>query len=244
MNYYGQYRYYISKQLEGVPVDMVGAGMLDRPFPPVNEQDVENAQGVLYTERRLRDGLGLHIFIGEDEENVIRNAMKKLSYNQMVRFVPPMMEGIVYTTHNDPVLFQCHKFDGKSCLRIHMEDNGTLVSIQTEDHVDDQDYTHMRDDEKVMDEMMRLVYGMFMMKLEFPEIFIDGPPPSIKHPAWYRTLNKFHFALSRVRKDMAPHIRSGHFRLLSAERYVHKRGQLVFVRPSMVNGEAKHTEKG
>lgn len=37
---------------------------------------------------------------------------------------------------------------------------------------------------------------------------------------------------------VSPHYRSGHFRLLSAERYVNKRGQTVFVRPCFVHGTA------
>jgi hypothetical protein len=206
---------------------------------------VENVQAVLYTERRLLGGKGVHLFIGPDEESVIRNAMRKMSYNQMIRFVPAAMEGVVYTVGHAPALFHCHGLSDRSCVRVHTENNGTLVSVQIDGHPDeDEDYTHRSDGANEMDEMLRLVYGMFMMRLEFPEMFVDGPPPSLKHPAWYRKLRKSHIALARVRGDMAPHIRRGHFRLLSAERYVHKRGQLVFVKPSMVKGEAKHTEKG
>lgn len=40
-------------------------------------------------------------------------------------------------------------------------------------------------------------------------------------------------------KDISPHLRRGHFRLLSSEFYTKKHGQVIFVNPSFVKGHAK-----
>jgi hypothetical protein len=37
---------------------------------------------------------------------------------------------------------------------------------------------------------------------------------------------------------VSPHFRSGHFRLLSSDRFINKRGQIVFVKSSFVKGHA------
>lgn len=42
--------------------------------------------------------------------------------------------------------------------------------------------------------------------------------------------------------SVSPHMRRGHFRLLSDERYTHKQGQTVYVKPTMVKGKSKTVE--
>jgi hypothetical protein len=40
-------------------------------------------------------------------------------------------------------------------------------------------------------------------------------------------------------KMVAPHYRKGYFKFLKSDFYTHKRGQIVFVTETMVNGKAK-----
>jgi len=89
---------------------------------------------------------------------------------------------------------------------------------------------------------MRFIYGCFMMRECFPQVFQEGLPDYVKHPAWFKRQKNKSISINRVSHEVCPHIRVGHFRLLSSERYTHKRGQVIFVKPSMVKGHAKHTE--
>ena len=81
-----------------------------------------------------------------------------------------------------------------------------------------------------------------MMQECFPDVFKEGVPSYVKHPNWFKKLNARSISVDRVSSEVCPHIRSGHFRLLSSDRYVHKKGQVVFVKASMVKGKAKHTK--
>lgn len=88
----------------------------------------------------------------------------------------------------------------------------------------------------------RLVAGLGLYMKTFPHCVYDGIPEDAKHKGWFKNLaSRTLFTTSEVvcTDGVTPHYRSGHFRLLTAERYVKKRGQVVFVRGTFVKGQAK-----
>ena len=87
----------------------------------------------------------------------------------------------------------------------------------------------------------RMIAGLGLYMSAFPEQVRDGIPADAKRTARIsgptRTVG---VAPAVVMHDgVTPHYRSGHFRLLSAERYVNKKGQVVFVHGCFVKGQAK-----
>lgn len=78
----------------------------------------------------------------------------------------------------------------------------------------------------------------------FPENILDRPPDEVidklnKDNSKTITLSKDIENYLHETRDVSPHLRRGHFKYLSSERYVNKRGQTIFVRPTFVKGEAK-----
>jgi hypothetical protein len=252
VNQYGQYKYALAKSVDDdIPAEAVGAGLMFRPerFDDlrnggVTTRDVENVRAVLGAERGLLAEKGVHLFLDAETAKTMIHSVRKLSEPEMTTFVPDKSFGIVYVENEDPCLFMCTGCGDESYIRINMEKYGMFVSHATKGMPFDTNHDNMTPQEEgAMQGRMRMMYGMFMMLREFPEMLMDGVPDGIKHPAWYRRFkNKKRICINRVRSDAAPHIRNGHFRMLRSERFVHKRGLLVFVKATMVKGRAKHTE--
>jgi hypothetical protein len=89
----------------------------------------------------------------------------------------------------------------------------------------------------------RLLSGLGMYLSCFPEQLRDGPPSDLQHPSHHK--HKISRTIGISPKVVThhdgprPHYRVGHFRLLSSDRFVNKRGQVTFVRATFVNGKAK-----
>ena len=90
---------------------------------------------------------------------------------------------------------------------------------------------------------VKLLVGLGMYLACFPEQAVDGIPQDlrssrafdvVKHPVTIGVSEKI------VSRDgPCPHYRSGHFVLLSSNRYVNKKGQVVFRHGCFVKGKAK-----
>jgi len=248
MNFYGQYRFpIISKATRGKPHEFradafpsfVRENMAEHFASRgvlASTHDADNVIATALAEWKVLNGEGIHLFIHRDTVGVIDNATRRLDDWEILRYTIGCSVGVLYSPDLPPTMF-FQPDDGS--MGVATNDFG-IFRVER----DHEEGWAMTNDigHKTLANQLRLVCGAFMMKEEFPEMFIAGPPEGIKHPAWYRKLNSVHASLSRVRGDMAPHIRRGHFRLLQSERYTKKRGQLVFVKASMVKGEAKHTE--
>lgn len=93
----------------------------------------------------------------------------------------------------------------------------------------------------VGDYYTRLIAGLGLYMSAFPEQVRDGIPEDAKRMGRIsgpsRTVGVAESVV--VRDGLTPHYRSGHFRLLSAERYVNKRGQVVFIHGCFVRGQAR-----
>jgi len=208
----------------------------------IMSHDVDNVLITAETEYRLYHQQGEHIFVDEDTESVIINAISKLESKALAKFRPPEEIGIIYRAKKPPILYNYETKDQKSAatqiesLGIFRVDDLENVELSNK-AVTDPNLANLRDS-------LRFVCGCFMMRECFPQVFQEGLPDYVKHPTWFKHQNNKSISIARVSHEVCPHIRVGHFRLLTSERFVNKRGQLVFVKPSMVKGHATHTETG
>jgi len=204
------------------------------------DYDTANVICVVNTEYWLFRGEGEHIFVDEDTERIIINATRKLTNETLAKFKPKEEIGIIYRVKKDPILYNTHSALDPASSVSHVESLGILRL----DDFGKTDWTNRTVDSglNTLQDDMRFVYGCFMMRETFPQVFQEGLPDYVKHPAWFKKQNNKSISIARVSHEVCPHIRVGHFRLLTSERYVNKRGQLVFVKPSMVKGHATHTE--
>ena len=206
----------------------------------VEDGDVLNVITTANAEHALWRGKGVHLFIDPDTESVIVNAMSKMDNATLARYRPSVDIGILYREGKEPVMYNFAS-ENHSAASVNVESMGVFrvddLAIMGEGDAltDDDNLRHLRD-------TLRFVCGCFMMAECFPNVFKDGLPDYVKHPNWFKKLNVRSISVARVKREVCPHIRSGHFRLLSSDRYVHKKGQVVFVKPSMIKGKAKHTE--
>ena len=87
----------------------------------------------------------------------------------------------------------------------------------------------------------RMIAGIGLYMGAFPEQVKPGIPPDAKR-ADYAAGNAKTIGVAEevvTRDGVTPHYRVGHFRLLTADRYVNKKGQVVFVTGCFVHGQAK-----
>jgi hypothetical protein len=92
--------------------------------------------------------------------------------------------------------------------------------------------------------MLRLVSGICLYLKCFPDSATDGVPSKATNrlKRHFRRENTVTVqAANEVvdRSTPTPHFRSGHFRLLSSEKFTRKKGQVVFVKGTYVRGKAK-----
>ena len=78
----------------------------------------------------------------------------------------------------------------------------------------------------------------------FPEQVKDGVPhndPSLSHDKSFHveTVDKLNFQVNKSNKINAPHIRKAHFRRLTSDYFKNKKGKIILVQETMVNGRAK-----
>lgn len=90
-----------------------------------------------------------------------------------------------------------------------------------------------------------VVFNLLMYMDAFPECVTEGCPQlhsKANRPADY--VKSLRISASEAIKEtyrngMSPHMRRGHFRLLTSDKFTKKRGQTVYVKPTMVVGAAK-----
>ncbi len=94
--------------------------------------------------------------------------------------------------------------------------------------------------------MFRLVINTIAYMSCFPECVDDGVPKNLLERGEGLSARNFSLQLSDKIKESEgsklskrPHFRKGHFRLLRSEKFVNKKGQVVFVSETMVRGRAK-----
>lgn len=92
-----------------------------------------------------------------------------------------------------------------------------------------------------MDDSFHILLNLMLYMDIFPECVEDGCPSVNKTPS---SLNKKislseKISKSDTEREVSPHMRMGHFRVLRSERFTNKRFQAVYVKPCMVKGRAE-----
>lgn len=94
--------------------------------------------------------------------------------------------------------------------------------------------------------MVRFVLGFSLYIDAFPELCKEATMEDVYHSNHFKgekvCVGKSEIIDEENRHSVSPHFRRGHFRLLSSERFVHKKGQTVFVKGCFVRGEAFKVE--
>lgn len=113
--------------------------------------------------------------------------------------------------------------------------------------------TDQMDDDEIEERVGLVDYGLAYYCLmsglgkyigAFPDMMIDGFPDNIKNAATNPSKSITIGIEPKVKSSVDgcsknPHFRSGHFRFLQSDRYKEKRGQTIFIKPTMVKGRAK-----
>jgi hypothetical protein len=85
----------------------------------------------------------------------------------------------------------------------------------------------------------QLVCNLMFYMAAYPECVHEGAPSSeINEYKGCRIRNITNSGIAKPRGAISAHFRAGHFRLLKNEKYVNKKGMIVFVRPTFVKGQA------
>lgn len=94
------------------------------------------------------------------------------------------------------------------------------------------------------------VWNLLLYTKAFPENVLAGCPEGSVDKAdqlYVRRLTCSKVGLSPElagERSIAPHLRNGFFKLLSSERFTHKRGQVIYVKSTFVKGKDVSTVKG
>lgn len=88
----------------------------------------------------------------------------------------------------------------------------------------------------------KLVFGLSLYMDAFPDAVVDAGSESVHQINRYtgarHIVNRNEIVDEEHRHGVSPHWRRGHFRLLTAERFVHKQGLTVYVRGAFIKGKA------
>lgn len=132
--------------------------------------------------------------------------------------------------------------DGSLELYYSLGENGGRMSdkfyIEVNKKNDEISLTHSK--------MFRLAINTMAYMSCFPECVDDGVPKDLLERREDMSVRNFSLQLSDKIKEnessklsKRPHFRKGHFRHLRSEKFVNKKGQVVFVSETMVKGKAK-----
>jgi hypothetical protein len=99
-------------------------------------------------------------------------------------------------------------------------------------------------DEKYMASTFRLAINLLAYIQCFPEMVKDGVPSNIPDEYGDRSfqvgiVDSLKENTDRIKRKNAPHIRKAHFRKLQSDYFKNKKGQIVLIQQTMVNGKAK-----
>jgi hypothetical protein len=123
-------------------------------------------------------------------------------------------------------------------LQIYVTNGDDNSSVEISDNPDKIDFINNDS------EMIRIVLNLIFYMSAFPEYVTDKPPQDMCEKS--NINNSKTISLSKdiadylhETRDIAPHLRRGHFRYLGSEHFTKKKGQTIFVKSSFVKGQAK-----
>lgn len=241
-HHYGQFTFpIINASTHNKPgewsLDLFKLFLANQRDPLIDFNDRSNVRYAAEGEDLIYKGEGVHLFVDPDTEKVIKNAARNLEDEDIIKYLPSTKVGMIYRVGCKPFLYarlpEATIIEGCELGLLRYEDGlDSVWSVATDNMYQE------------LIECARFAHSMFMMMECFPDSFIEGVPlDQVKHQNWYHKYNCGSVRVARISHSVCPHIRSGHFRVLRSERYTKKRGQVVFVRPTMVKGAAKHSEE-
>ena len=132
-----------------------------------------------------------------------------------------------------------YDFNTKQLLFVFATEDGcSYISL---DHYEELCKKHTPDSEKTL-KYLRLAINTIIYMHTFPDCVVDGTPEEIKNEYSKKLMiseKVLESQLSDNKKSVRPHFRRGYFKRLTSDFYTKKKGQTVFVSPTMVNGIAK-----
>jgi len=90
--------------------------------------------------------------------------------------------------------------------------------------------------------LLKLVCGLSLYMDAFPETVVPAGNDDVQHIRHYEgsrhVVSKNEIFDEERRNSVSPHWRRGHWHLLQSERFVHKKGQTIYIRGTFVKGKA------
>ena len=145
--------------------------------------------------------------------------------------------------HDEGYAFSFCLMPDNTIALFYTDDNGT-----GQIHEAEYDMAKSRNDEMSMTVArdFRFAVNLLAYMECFPECVHDGTPSMNNKTVYHSKGKSVHLGMSdkiiegnAQKGSMRPHMRKGYFKCLSSEFYTHKRGQIIFVRETMVKGDSK-----
>lgn len=209
---------------------------------------------------KLFKGKGKHYFLAAGLGEFLQNAIHKYS-KEMLKAVRLQREDIGQADAVLPILLHFPKVENRASLCISCDERtsgGKIVAVMcnensaifTEDSLVDgvgfiDSDGNTVEDASAVTAAIRLVLGFFLYIDAFPDTVVPaGQGDVVDWNHFDRTgktkhiVHKSEELLMEERLSVNPHYRKGHLRFLMSERFVHMRGQSVWVKGTFVKGQA------
>ncbi len=193
-----------------------------------------------FKEVEIRDLEGIKTYIKDNGSSVVLNADDTLNnLTTGINFaiclhLPKVSQGYVfayslYDTSNELRIFVNHGMDQFHLSSNEIADKKSIVYTDPE-----------------INEITKIALNLISYIYCFPECLVDGAPHDVKtfNNHYLSTSEKVVEASERAEGGLViPHFRRGYFKRLSSDFYKNKKGQIVFVHETIVNGQAKTLEE-
>ena len=187
----------------------------------------------------IRDFEGLKTYIKDNGESVVLNRDDELeNLTTGINFgiclhIPRMSQGYVfayslYDITNELRIFVNHGMDQYHISSNEIEDKKSIVYTDEEINL-----------------ITRLAINLISYIYCFPDCLVDGAPHDVKteNNHYLNTSEKVLDVTVKAEAGLViPHFRRGYFKHLTSDFYKNKKGQIVFVHETIVNGTAKTLE--
>ncbi len=190
-------------------------------------------------EPEIRDLEGIKTYIRENgstvtlnEDNSLENLTTGVNFGICLH-LPKVSQGYV---------FAYSIFDETNELRIFVNHGMEQYHLSSNEIADKKSIVYTNPE---INEITKLALNLISYIYCFPECLVDGAPHDIKtqNNHYLNTSEKVVEAGERAENGVViPHFRRGYFKRLSSDFYKNKKGQIVFVHETIVNGVAKTLE--
>lgn len=186
----------------------------------------------------IRDLEGIKTYIKENGSSVVLNSDDYLeNLTTGINFgiclhIPRKSQGFVfayslYDTTNELRIFVNHGMEQYHISSNEIEDKKSIVYTDQE-----------------MNEITKIAINLISYIYCFPDCLVDGAPHDVKkeNNHYLNTSEKVMDATEKAEAGVViPHFRRGYFKRLSSDFYKNKKGQIIFVHETIVNGVAGQT---